>query len=101
VRTTNAWRLAVAVLLGLDVGSAAAGPFLLPVVEQVIRDGVGGIDSLDGLSDAALAPGGEHLYVTAAVDDALTVFARGSVNDSFVLVEVEGPHQGGRLRNWH
>jgi hypothetical protein len=42
----------------------------------VFRDGVGGVDGLDGASGIVISPDGEDVYVTARNEDALAVFAR-------------------------
>ena len=41
---------------------------------EVERDGAGGAELLDGASAVAVSPDAKHVYVTARIDDALTVF---------------------------
>ncbi len=43
---------------------------------EVERDGVGGVDGLDGAQDLVISSDGAYLYVAADADDAVTVFAR-------------------------
>jgi uncharacterized repeat protein (TIGR01451 family) len=40
------------------------------------RNGMGGLDELDGANAVALSPDGEHLYVSALNDDVISVFDR-------------------------
>ena len=42
----------------------------------LFRDGIGGVDGLDGASSIAISPDGEDVYVTGRNEDALAVFAR-------------------------
>lgn len=64
-------------------------------------DGVGGIDGLDGASGVAMAPaigadpGGQHVYVTGAAEDALAVFARDAGTGALTPVAVEREGTGG------
>jgi len=41
---------------------------------EALKDGVGGIDGLDGANSVSLSPGGEHVYVAGAADSAVAVF---------------------------
>ncbi|MEO8195215.1 MAG: beta-propeller fold lactonase family protein [Thermoanaerobaculia bacterium] len=43
---------------------------------EVKKDGVGGIDGLDGASSVRVSPDGNHVYVTGVDDDAVAVFSR-------------------------
>ncbi|MEO7794488.1 MAG: beta-propeller fold lactonase family protein [Thermoanaerobaculia bacterium] len=43
---------------------------------QVLKDGAGGVDGLDGAGSARVSPDGRHVYVTGAVDGAVAVFTR-------------------------
>jgi 6-phosphogluconolactonase (cycloisomerase 2 family) len=43
---------------------------------EMHQDGVGGVDSLNFASGVAVSPDNNHVYVTAATDDAVTAFAR-------------------------
>jgi 6-phosphogluconolactonase (cycloisomerase 2 family) len=42
---------------------------------EVHRDGVGGVDGLDGVQSVTVSPDGAHVYTTGFQDDAATVFA--------------------------
>ncbi len=61
----------------------------------VFRDGVGGIDGLAQANDLAIAPDGSSVYVTAAVDEAVTVFARDAGTGALTLVETIRDGAGG------
>ncbi len=43
---------------------------------QVLKDGAGGVDGLDGANSASVSPDGRHVYVTGGVDGAVAVFVR-------------------------
>ena len=45
-------------------------------VAQIWRDGVGGVDGLDGASSIAISPDEKHLYTSGRDDDAVAVFSR-------------------------
>jgi 6-phosphogluconolactonase (cycloisomerase 2 family) len=49
---------------------------------EVHQDGVGGVDGLNMANAISFSPEGNHLYVTGAGDDAVTVFSRNQVNGS-------------------
>lgn len=53
----------------------------------LVKDGVGGVDGLDGASGVAVAPDGAHVYVTAEFESALTVFARDAATGALSFVE--------------
>ncbi len=48
---------------------------------ETLRDGVNGIDGLDGARDVAVSDDGLHVYVVSAVDDSIAAFARNN-NDA-------------------
>jgi 6-phosphogluconolactonase (cycloisomerase 2 family) len=56
---------------------------------SAVRDGVGGVDGLDGATALAFGAGGPHLYAASDVDDAVAVFSRSPVTGALTLVEVE------------
>jgi len=43
---------------------------------QVLKDGVGGVDGLDGVYSVVVSPGGENVYAVGSVDDAIVTFLR-------------------------
>ncbi|HBJ30142.1 MAG TPA: hypothetical protein DDY93_02090, partial [Dehalococcoidia bacterium] len=45
-------------------------------IAQIWRDGVGGVDGLDGASSIAISPDEKHLYTSGRDDDAVEVFSR-------------------------
>ncbi len=49
-------------------------------------DGVGGVFGLDAAGSVAVSPDGRHVYVTAASDDVLAVFARDAVQDTLTFI---------------
>jgi cysteine-rich repeat protein len=59
------------------------------------RDGVGGVDGIDGARSVALSPDGAHAYVAGFNDDALAVFARDPRSGRLVLVQVVRDGSGG------
>jgi 6-phosphogluconolactonase (cycloisomerase 2 family) len=55
---------------------------------EVIRDGIGGVDGLDGARSVAIAPGGDHVYAVGGDDNALAVFRRDSATGTLTFIEV-------------
>nr|WP_282452586.1 beta-propeller fold lactonase family protein [Lysobacter sp. CAU 1642] len=55
---------------------------------QVLRDGVAGVDGLEGAAAVAISPGGEHVYVASGEEDALAAFARDGASGELTPVEV-------------
>lgn len=58
-------------------------------------DGSLGVDGLDGAHAAAVSPDGKHVYVAAATDDAVAVFARDAATGALTFVEAEKDGSGG------
>jgi 6-phosphogluconolactonase (cycloisomerase 2 family) len=56
---------------------------------EVQRDGVGGVDGLEGPSSVALSPDGEHIYVAGAGDNAVAVFSRDKSTGKLSFIEVQ------------
>lgn len=52
------------------------------------RDGVGGVDGLDGTLWMSLSPDGAHLYAAGAADSAVAVFARQPASGALTLLQV-------------
>jgi uncharacterized repeat protein (TIGR01451 family) len=61
----------------------------------VLKDGVGGVDGLDGAGGVAVAPDGRHVYVGGNVDNAVAVFSRNSGTGVLTFVEVKKDGVGG------
>jgi 6-phosphogluconolactonase (cycloisomerase 2 family) len=61
---------------------------------EVVRNGVNGVDGLNGASSVTVPPDGVHVYATAGIlnptrpDDALAVFTRDSATGVLTFVEV-------------
>jgi 6-phosphogluconolactonase (cycloisomerase 2 family) len=53
----------------------------------VQKDGVGGVDGLDGAYSVAVSPDGAHVYAAGGHDDALVVFARDRVSGELAYLE--------------
>jgi 6-phosphogluconolactonase (cycloisomerase 2 family) len=62
---------------------------------QVLTDGSGGVDGLDGAQSLVVAPDGAYLYVAARYDDAIAVFARDGSAGTLTTVEVVRDGVGG------
>ena len=62
---------------------------------EVKKDGVGGVDGLDGAYGVPVSPDGKHIYVPSLVDDAVVVFSRNSITGKLTLVEVKKDGVGG------
>jgi 6-phosphogluconolactonase (cycloisomerase 2 family) len=60
-----------------------------------VRDGVGGVDGLDGAFGVAVTSDGKHVYVTGQLDDAVAVFARDPASGSLTFVEAVKNGVGG------
>jgi 6-phosphogluconolactonase (cycloisomerase 2 family) len=58
----------------------------LAFVEQD-KDGVGGVDGLDGAWDVASSPDGAHVYATGFADSAVATFSRDPSTGSLTFVE--------------
>ena len=55
----------------------------------VQKDGVGGVDGLDGAHSVTVSPDGSHLYAAGLIDDAVAVFSRNSTTGALTFVEVQ------------
>jgi 6-phosphogluconolactonase (cycloisomerase 2 family)/predicted Zn-dependent protease len=54
---------------------------------EVIKDGVNGVDGLDGANRVEISPDDLHVYVTSSFDDAIVVFSRDPLNGKLTFVE--------------
>ncbi|MFN7941983.1 MAG: beta-propeller fold lactonase family protein [Thermoanaerobaculia bacterium] len=63
---------------------------------EVERDGIAGVDGIDGASALLVSPApGNHVYVTGAVDDAVAVFGRNPATGALAFLEVQRDGVGG------
>ena len=56
---------------------------------EVQRDGVGGVDGLNGSWGVTVSADGEHVYVAGFVDQAIAVFQRDAATGALAFVEAE------------
>lgn len=56
---------------------------------SLVRDGVAGADDLNGATHVTVSPDGRHVYVSAYIDDAVSVFSRNAATGALTFVEVE------------
>ena len=84
--------VALVALLGVAV-IGAADPVLTFV--EVQKDGVGGVDGLDGAKSVTVSPDGSHLYAAGPLDDAVAVFSQDSTTGALTFVEVHKDGVGG------
>jgi 6-phosphogluconolactonase (cycloisomerase 2 family) len=75
----------------ISVFSRDAGTGYLTFVEAE-RQGVGGVDGLDGASAVAISPDGAHVYVASNETEALAIFGRNA--GSGALTYVAAVHNG-------
>src|SRR5437867_3183102 len=54
---------------------------------QLLQDGVGGVNGLNGADSVAVSPDGTHVLVTGSVDNALAVFQRDAATGTLTYVE--------------
>ena len=64
-------------------------------VVEFVKDGVGGVDGLDGAYSVTVSPDGKHVYVAASVDDAVAVFSRNWTTGELNFVEFQKDGVGG------
>jgi len=55
---------------------------------EMKKDGVGGVDGLDGAHAIAVSPDGQHVYASSENDDAVAVFSRSAITGGLTFVEV-------------
>jgi 6-phosphogluconolactonase (cycloisomerase 2 family) len=78
----------------IAVFSRNGGTGALTFVEAE-RDGVAGVDGLDGATSVVVSPDGAHVYATGFEDDAVAVFARDGGTGALTFVEVQRDGVGG------
>ena len=88
ISRASLWLLLMFSLLAArQTAEAASGLSFL----QSLRDGLGELDNLRGVSALAVSPDGKNLYAAAPDDDALVVFSRSPTGRlSFLEAQVEG-----------
>lgn len=59
------------------------------------RDGVGGVDGLNGARGVSVSPDGENVYVAAVDDAAVTTFSRDPGTGALAPVDIERDEAGG------
>jgi uncharacterized repeat protein (TIGR01451 family) len=59
------------------------------------KDGLGGVDGLNGARALALSDDGHHLYVVGSVDNAVAVFSRNATTGALTFVEAKFDGVGG------
>ena len=59
------------------------------------KDGVGGVDGLDGAYSVTVSPDGNHVYAGGYTDDAIAVFSRNSSTGALTYVEIQKIGVGG------
>ena len=55
---------------------------------QVLKDGIGGVDGLNGATSVAASPDGSYVYVAGYDDNALAVFRRDAVTGQLTFIQV-------------
>ncbi|MFL2784471.1 MAG: lactonase family protein, partial [Dehalococcoidia bacterium] len=56
---------------------------------EMQKDGVNGVDGLNGANSVTVSPDGNHVYTTGFVDDAVAVFSRNSSTGALTYVEMQ------------
>ena len=83
----------------VDIGAYEAEVFSVPIGHltfvEVQRDGVGGVDGLDGTFSVTVSLDGKHLYATSINDDAVAVFRRNSTTGALTFMEAHKDGVGG------
>jgi len=62
---------------------------------QIVKDGEGGVNGLNGATSVTLGPDGRHVYVAGALDDAVAVFARDPLTGELSFLQMLRDGQGG------
>jgi 6-phosphogluconolactonase (cycloisomerase 2 family) len=61
---------------------------------EVQRDGVGGVDGLDGPRSVAVSPGGEYVYVAGNGEAAVAAFSRDGITGRLTFIQARHSQQG-------
>ena len=59
------------------------------------KDGVAGVDGLNGAISVTVSPDAKHVYAASQSDDAVAVFSRSSTTGALTFVEVQKENVGG------
>ena len=78
----------------VSVFSRDAGTGRLTFVEAE-KQGIGGVDGIDGAFGVVVSPDGAHVYVSGSVGDAVAVFSRNAGTGALTFVESEHDGVGG------
>ena len=62
---------------------------------EVVKDGVGGVDGLNGAVWVTVSPDGKHVYTAGEVDNAVALFSRNSTTGALTFVEIHKDGVGG------
>ena len=62
---------------------------------EVHKDGVGGVDGLNGARSVKVSPDGKHLYAAGKDDHAVAVFSRNATTGALTFVEIQKDGVGG------
>ncbi len=62
---------------------------------EMEKDGVGGVDGLDGAWGITVSKDGNFVYATGDIDDAIAVFSRNSISGELSFIEVQKDGVGG------
>ena len=62
---------------------------------EMYKDGVGGVDGLDGVRSVSVSPDNSHVYAAGFGDDAIAVFTRNSSTGALTFVEMHKDGVGG------
>jgi 6-phosphogluconolactonase (cycloisomerase 2 family) len=74
-------------------GRSATGGVL--TYQGSVRDGVGGVDGLEGARSVAVSPDGKHVYVAGCIDNAVAIFSRNATTGMLTQVGVVKDGVGG------
>ncbi len=78
------WLLALLLLL---IATPVSASFLTFVEMQ--KDGVNGVDGLNGTFSVTVSPDGAHVYAAGTFDDAIAAFSRNATTGALTFVEVK------------
>ena len=56
---------------------------------EILEDGEGGVDGLDGATSVNVSPDGNHVYATSNQDHTVTMFIRNGTTGNLTFVEAQ------------